>query len=95
VNTPDLTASGLFCQPPRNLVPPFLALGATGPPDLGAVEGFVGAPEGFGRQVAGRRLDGVGQRLDVGEVEPLGVGAGVEDLERGDLVLVLPEERLE
>ena len=42
-----------------------------------------------------RRPDRGGQGLDVGQAEPLRIGSAVEDLQGGDLVLVLAEERLE
>lgn len=74
-------------------------IGEDAPPagtlDPGFLQRGVGVPElGFGPQV-GRLLDGVGEVLDGLECKALLVGLAVEDLQRGDLVLVLLDELLE
>ncbi len=62
---------------------------AAGAFDLVFLQRGVGLPElGFGPEVR-RRLDAFGQILHVLELQPLPVGLAVEDLQRGDLVLVL------
>ena len=68
---------------------------AAGAFDPGLFQRGVGLPElGFVPQV-GRGLDPVGQFLDVLEAEARLVGPGIEDLQGGDLVLVLFDELLE
>ena len=63
--------------------------------DLGLVQRGVGLPElAFGPQVR-RGLQRVGQRLQVFELQRRLGRAVVEDLQRGDLVLVLLDELLE
>ena len=64
-------------------------------PDPVLVQCLVGAPELLGRPGAGRRLDFVGQRLEVAEAETPGVRRPVEALEGIDLVLVVRDEPLE
>ncbi len=57
--------------------------------DFRLLQRGIGLPElGFVPEI-GRLLDGVGQILDVLELQPLLVGLAVEDLQGGDLVLVL------
>ena len=57
--------------------------------DLRLLQRGVGLPElGFVPEV-GRLFDGIGEILDVLELEPLFVRLAVEDLQGGDLVLVL------
>ena len=56
---------------------------------LGAVERLVGLPEAVGGPGPRRALDGFRQFLNLLEREPLLVRAAVENLQRGDLVLVL------
>ena len=63
--------------------------------DLRLLQRGIGLPElGFVPEI-GRLFDGVGQILDVLELQPLLVGLAVEDLQGGDLVLVLCDELLE
>ncbi len=57
--------------------------------DLRLLQRRVGLPElGFVPEI-GRLFDGVGQILNVLELQPLFVGLAVEDLQGGDLVFVL------
>ncbi len=63
--------------------------------DLRLLQRRVSLPElGFVPEI-GRLFDGVGQILDVLKRQPLFVGLAVEDLQGGDLVLVLCDELLE
>ena len=57
---------------------------------LRAVELLVRLPELLGRPLVRRPADRLGELLDLAEGEPLRLAAGVEDLERGDLVAVAP-----
>ncbi len=63
--------------------------------DLRLLQRGVGLPElGFVPEV-GRLFDGVGQVLDVFELESLFVRLAIEDLQGGDLVFVLCDELFE
>ncbi len=63
--------------------------------DLGLLQGRIGLPElGFVPKI-GRLFDGIGEVLDVLELQPLFVRLTVEDLQSGDLVFVLCDEQFE
>ena len=61
---------------------------------LRAVELLVRLPELLGRPLVRGPADRLGELLDLAEGEPLGLAAGVEDLEGGDLVAVVLAEPL-
>lgn len=69
--------------------------GPAGPFHLGSVKGLIGMPEQLGGPRPRRSLDGLREGLDVLEPQPPGKRHAIEHLESGDLVLVLPDERLE